>query len=232
MSADEQSTGSYEVTVVIPTRNRWSVLSKAALPAALSQENVDHEVVVVDDGSSDDTPSAVRAFATGSRLRVRLVHQENAGPAAARNRGLAAARGAVCLFLGDDTWPRDDLLARHLAFHREYPAQEDALLGLVVWAPPLDRSPFMRWLVASGVQFEFHNLPPTLESVGGRFFYTSNVSAKSGLLRAVSAFDESFPAAAGEDIDLGLRLERAGMRLAHHPDPSSSIGTRPISRQR
>ena len=208
-----------ELSVVIPTRDRRDVLLETLARLERTGAEPDAvEVVVVDDGSSDGTPSAVRTFADTTRLMVRLVEQEGAGPAAARNRGVATACGSVCLFLGDDTWPRGDLLSHHLAFHHEHPEREDALLGLVVWAPPLDRSPFMQWLVNSGVQFEFHNLPPTLESVGGRFFYTSNVSAKTELLRAVSAFDESFPGAAGEDVDLGLRLERVGMRLAHHPD--------------
>ena len=58
-----------DVTVVIPTRNRWTLLASAALPAALGQEDVDVEVVVVDDGSSDETPERL-AELTDPRLRV------------------------------------------------------------------------------------------------------------------------------------------------------------------
>ena len=58
-----------EVTVVIPTSNRWQLLSRSALPSALGQTEVDHEVVVVDDGSVDDTAHALEEL-RDPRLRV------------------------------------------------------------------------------------------------------------------------------------------------------------------
>jgi len=75
----------------------------------------------------------------------------------------------------------------------------------------------MRWLETSGLQFDYHEVSGR-ERIGGRRFYTANVSAKTGLVRAVGGFDEAFRRAAGEDIELGLRLDDAGMRLAYDPD--------------
>ncbi|HWC32537.1 MAG TPA: glycosyltransferase family 2 protein, partial [Actinomycetota bacterium] len=89
-----------EVTVVIPTRDRWSLLATAALPAALVQEDVDLEVVVVDDGSRDETPERL-AELTDPRLRV-IRNLEPLGVAQARNAGIAAARGRWLAFLDDD----------------------------------------------------------------------------------------------------------------------------------
>jgi len=207
-----------ELSVIIPTRGRQTVLLETLRRlAGEADASGAVEVIVVDDGSDDDTREAVSAFAAASELEVTLIEQENQGPAAARNRGLARARAPVCLFLGDDTWPRDGLLARHRAFHARRTAPQDALLGRVVWAPPLDSSPFMRWLEASGLQFDYHEVSGR-ERLGGRHFYTANVSAKTGLLRAVGGFDETFRRAAVEDIELGLRLEAAGMRLAYEPE--------------
>lgn len=99
-NARESATGSCEVTVVIPTRNRWSVLVDAALRAALSQESVDHEVVVVDDGSTDGTSDRLAELGE-PQLRV-VLNDRSLGVAKARNAGIEAARGAWIAFLDDD----------------------------------------------------------------------------------------------------------------------------------
>ncbi|MGI8886665.1 MAG: glycosyltransferase family 2 protein [Gaiellaceae bacterium] len=89
-----------EVTVVIPTKNRWPVLLDAALRAASSQEEVDHEIVVVDDGSVDGTASWLADLGE-PRLRV-VRNDRSLGVARARNAGVDAARGAWIAFLDDD----------------------------------------------------------------------------------------------------------------------------------
>lgn len=92
-----------EITVVIPTRSRWDLLSTAALPSALSQEDVDVEVVVVDDGSTDSTAAGIAALGDP---RLRLVrHEQSRGVARARNAGIEAARGEwIALLDDDDLW--------------------------------------------------------------------------------------------------------------------------------
>lgn len=88
-----------EVTVVIPTRNRWELLS-IALRSALGQEAVDVEVIVVDDGSTDGTPDRLGALEE-PRLRV-VRHERSEGVARARNHGIDQARGSWIAFLDDD----------------------------------------------------------------------------------------------------------------------------------
>ena len=94
------------VTVVIPLYQKaGSVL--AAVRSVLSQRFADHELLVVDDGSIDDGPALV---AQVRDPRLRLLRQPNQGPGAARNRGLAEARGALIAFLdADDEWELDFL---------------------------------------------------------------------------------------------------------------------------
>ncbi len=207
-----------EISVIIPTRDRRVVLLETLSRLERQAGDADLEVIVVDDGSSDGTPDAVRAWAgEGRGLELRVLEQTAGGPAAARNRGIKSARAPVCLFLGDDTWPTDRLIARHAAFHHERPAVEEALLGRVSWAPPLDTQPFLRWLERSGIQFDYQHVPGR-RGLGGGFLYTSNVSLKTAFVRDHGGFDEDFCHAAFEDIELGLRLEQAGMRLAYDPD--------------
>jgi Glycosyltransferase like family 2 len=201
------------LTVVIPTAGRRAILLETLRRLATGAP-AGVEVVVAVDGDRDATAEAVRGFAAGSSLPVEVLVDAHRGIAAARNRALAHARGRSVLFLGDDTWPRPDLLARHLAFHATRPDAAEALLGRVVWAASLAREPFMAWLEESGLQ---NGYPAAAGPTSGGFFYTGNVSVKRELVVAAGGFDENFPFAA-EDIELGLRLEAAGMRLTYDPE--------------
>lgn len=203
-----------EVTVVIPTRDRRELLRQTLRGLAEQSGSARFEVIVIDDGSCDGSPEAVRELAAHAALDLRLLEQPSQGPAAARNRALAAARAPVCLFLNDDTWPRPDLVERHARFHRDRPEPEAALLGNVALPPEPPPTPFMRWLADQ--HFDFQRIADPDDVRGGRF-YTSNVSAKTDLLRAAGGFGEGFPGAAHEDIELGLRLEKRGMRLRYDP---------------
>ena len=202
-----------ELSVIIPTRDRADILMETLARLAGQETTCPFEVLVVDDGSRDGTVPTVQSFAEGASVPVSVLQQGSRGPAAARNRGIAAARGSACLFIGDDTWPRPDLVERHGRVHRRRPEAQAALLGHVEWAPESRPSPFMQWL-NSGVQFDFAQITDPAH-VTGSCFYTANVSAKRSFLLANGGFDEAFANAAFEDIELGLRLERAGMRMAY-----------------
>src|ERR1039457_5929793 len=88
------------VSVIMPTYNRGYVVGEA-IESILNQTYDNIEVVVVDDGSTDNTQEKLKEY--GDRIRV--VYQRNSGPAAARNRGIRAARGEIIAFLdSDDVW--------------------------------------------------------------------------------------------------------------------------------
>jgi glycosyltransferase involved in cell wall biosynthesis len=205
-----------ELTVIIPTHNRRPILAEALTRLEREAADVQFEAVVINDGSTDDTSDYVRAHAERCQHPVRLIELSGAGPAIARNRGLAVAEAPVCLFIDDDCWPRPGFLARHRDFHARRPEREAALLGMVELASTPPPTEFMRWL---------HDRHLGLlsiadrENAGGGRFLSGNVSAKTEFLREMGGFHEGLPD--GEDIDLGLRLERAGMRLAH--DPAAAV---------
>lgn len=93
------------VSIVIPTYNRPALLLET-LHSALAQTLNDREIIVVDDGSTDDTPQRLQPYSD----RVRVVRQANAGIGAARDRGIAEARGRyVALLDHDDLWAADKL---------------------------------------------------------------------------------------------------------------------------
>lgn len=104
----EAMTDARQVSVVIPTYNRASYVTKA-IQSVLTQSYTDHEIIVVDDGSTDDTQQVLQSYAN----RIRIIRQENAGPSAARNLGVEAARGRWVAFLdSDDEWAPEKLAAQ------------------------------------------------------------------------------------------------------------------------
>lgn len=205
-----------ELSVLLPTYNRADALSRTL--SALEKQTVDMavcEIIVVDDGSTDSTNGVLRKFSeeTDSRFSYALL-KENGGPARARNIGLSMCRGRAVLILGDDIEPAALLLEKHLHFHREHPDEQDAMLGFVSFPEGLQPNSFMRWLAQDGRKyfFNYQDLQPG-QLAGPLFFYTCNVSVKTSLLDKSGWFDESFPYASHEDLELGYRLAENGMRL-------------------
>ena len=104
------------VSVIIPTFNRSRLVAEA-VASALAQEAVALEVIVVDDGSEDDTPTVL----TSLGVAVRPVFQAHAGVSAARNTGIRMARGEWLAFLdSDDLW-LPQKLQKQLDFFRTHP---------------------------------------------------------------------------------------------------------------
>lgn len=191
-----------DVTVVIPTRNRWSILA-STLQMALGQEDVEHEVVVVDDASTDETPDRLRSV-DDSRLRV-VRNESNRGVAAARNAGIEAARGEWVAFMDDDDlWsPRklrvqlDALASSGALFCYAQSVVLDEQSGTVTPDAGAPHPASLPQLLRHG------NVIP-----GG----CSNVVVRTAAARAVGGFDERLSMLA--DWDLWLRLADQGSAVA------------------
>ena len=180
------------VSVIIPTYNRAGLVQEA-VASVLAQTWRDFELLVVDDGSTDGTVEALAPYA--SRLRL-LRRESRGGVSAARNTGIAAARGEWLAFLdSDDLW-RPEKLARQLAYLAAH--------------PDLQLCQTEETWVRRGLRV---NQPLTHRKVGGRIFFASlerclvspsAVILHRRLLEQHGGFDEDLPAA--EDYDLWLRL--------------------------
>lgn len=188
------------LSVVIPTRDRSEILERT-LDDVLDLADPGVEVVVVDDGSRDDTRDLLQSKAV-SRPQLRFLTQENRGPAAARNRGVEAAAGRRVLLLGDDTRPGPETLGIHMR------GEEEGIQGYIEWDPEIEVTPVMRFLAPAGPQFYFSGLeegkPVPYTAILG-----SNLSApRSWFLE--EPYDESFPYAAFEDTELAKRWSHRG----------------------
>ncbi len=202
------------ISVVVPTFERMDVLPEV-LDALESQRGAPlFEVVVIDDGSKDATPGFLAERRFG--VPARVLYQENRGPAAARNAGVRAASGRLVAFLGDDTVPTPGWLAHHVEAHEDRGGGDElAVIGYTRWHPRVRTDPFLDYINEYGLQFGYRLIEDP-EDVPFNFFYTSNLSLhRSRLLE--ERFDERFPYAAWEDIELSYRLSRRGQRLIYEP---------------
>jgi glycosyltransferase involved in cell wall biosynthesis len=205
------------LSVIIPTYNRETVLAKV-LQGYLAQSTPEliHELLVVDDGSTDGTESLVQEFSRRSPFAIRYLRQHNQGPAAARNLGIREARSQLLLFTDSDVIPSPDLVGQHIAWHQRNPQLSAAVLGYVTWDPEVKATPFMRWYGEEGALFAYRRFRGKRE-LDFQFLYTCNLSLKTDFLRRYGRFDEDFKQASWEDVELGYRLNKAGLRLLYNP---------------
>ena len=180
-----------KVSVVIPTYNRGWVL-REAIDSVLAQDYTDYELIVVDDGSTDNTREILDSYGRD----IIVLQQPNQGVSAARNRGIAESRAQlVALLDSDDIW-LPQKLTRQVAFFKSNP---DALICQTeeTWVRNGVRvNPKKRHHKFSGMIFE-----PSLALC---LVSPSAVMIRKTLFDTVGLFDESLPAC--EDYDLWLRV--------------------------
>ncbi len=216
-----------DISIVIPTFNRSRILRRVLDSLYLQSYPRDrYEIVVVDDGSTDDTRRTLPSIREEAPCQLNYIEQDKRGPAAARNLGVRTANGDIILFLGDDIVARKDLLREHMNFQDEF-EREAAVLGHTVWPPDMKVTPFMRYIGEFGDQFGYRFVSDR-EELPCTFFYTSNLSVRRATLLDNGLFDEDFRHAAYEDVELGLRLQKKGLRLvfnknavAYHYHPTT-----------
>jgi GT2 family glycosyltransferase len=200
------------VSVVMPTFNRVGQL-RAALEGLADQHGLDDplEVIVVSDGSTDGTDEYLSSPAVP--LPVLAFKQPNAGPAAARNRGLEGATGQLILFVDDDTVAAPDLVAAHLRRH-EGPDDDLVVIGPMLTPDDYELSPWVQW-EQDMLMKQYEAMRAGEYEATARQFYTGNASVARNHLRAAGGFDPTFRRA--EDVELAYRLADRGLRFAFDP---------------
>jgi glycosyltransferase involved in cell wall biosynthesis len=195
-------------SVIIPTYDRAATLNQCLEALAnLDYPRANFEVVVVDDGGSSSLESVLEPW-RGS-LQLQLLRQENAGPAAARNRGAREANGDWLVFLDDDCVPHRDWLR---AFADAAHDPGEVLGGLTINA--VANNPYS---AASGTLLDYLAEYFFARESSLRFFPSNNLALSSGRFRQLGGFDSAFRSAAGEDREFCDRWLESGGRLCKVP---------------
>jgi glycosyltransferase involved in cell wall biosynthesis len=200
------------VSVVVPTFNRRAGVCRLLL--ALGRQTYPatrFEVVVVDDGSTDGTPEAIRRLDVPYALTFRR-QPVNGGPAVARNAGVAQARGPLILFLDDDVVPPPDLIAVHV--ESQLAAPGSAVIGPMLPPPDARRPAWVRW-EETALLVQYEDMRVGRFACGPRQFYTGNASLPRDRFLAAGGFDQRFKRA--EDVELAYRLRNAGLQFIFQP---------------
>ncbi len=182
-----------KISVVIPTYNR-ATLVRRAIDSVLAQTRQADEIIVVDDGSHDDTAKVLQSYAD----KISLIVQDNLGVSAARNRGIKAATSEWIAFLdSDDIW-YPQKLAQQIAWHQSHPD--------ILWSHTAEI-----WLRnGREIRQKRHHAKPEgacfKENLSFCKIAPSSVIVHRSLFEKVGTFDEILPVC--EDYDLWLRFLR------------------------
>jgi glycosyltransferase involved in cell wall biosynthesis len=188
------------VSVVIPTRNRPADLRRVL--EALAHQDYPHdqyEVIVCDDGSTEDVESVTKGFAREA-LQLRYVRQEPKGPATARNLGIRNARAPIVAMTDSDTIPDPRWLTAIMAAFAAHPEA----VGV-------------EGTVRANNAGEFDPLGEGPTNLEGGVYLTCNCAYKRAVLYSIGGFDERFPYPAYEDVDLAARALEVG-EIVWQPD--------------
>lgn len=219
-----------KTAVIVTTYNRPDAL-RAVLEGYRAQDRQDFELLVADDGSTDETRQLVTQYAARTGFPLRHVWQEDRGfrPGAARNRALAATAADYVIFTDGDCVPPADFVRRHvvLAEHGCFLGGNRILLSAdftrraLARQLPLHAWSTMAWCLA-WLRRDINRVLPLLRLPDGAFrrrhpaqwqgIKTCNFSAWRADLRRVNGFDEAYSGWGLEDSDLVIRLLHAGIR--------------------
>jgi GT2 family glycosyltransferase len=194
------------ISVVIPAYNAEALISKC-LDSLLKQtiDQTKYEIIVVDDGSTDATADVVQSFEN-----VRLIKQNNQGPAAARNNGAANAKGDIILFTDSDCVPAINWIEEMIR-----PFNDDAEIVGVKGIYKTDQ----KELIARFVQAEYEDKYDVLKRDQYiDFVDTYSAGFKRKVFLEFGGYDTSFPVACAEDVELSFRMFSRGYKMVFNPN--------------
>lgn len=200
------------VSVVMPAYNAAGFIAES-INSVLLQTYKNFELIVIDDGSVDDTRRIVNKFVDQNTAIIKYLYQDNSGrPACARNKGILLARGAWIAFLdSDDYWTNDHL--QRLADRAEMDDEVDLVYGSKIW---VDQSG-NEWPVELQPNYEMPEGWIFSKMFRNNLMNTSSLFIKRQKLLDVGLFDESHSMGIAEDYDLCLKIS-ASSKVASLPE--------------
>lgn len=216
------------VSVVVPTCRRPDMVT-ATVDAVLAGDTVDVEVIVVDNAPDDARTRAVVAARYGADARVRYVQEWRRGVSWARNTGVAEARGETVLFVDDDVVVDRSWVGVMTATLANNPSVA-CVTGLTL-ASELDTEAqvwfehyggFSRPFVPASYDLQMRDAPTLLYPYTPPVAASGNMAIRASVFRQLAGFDVRLgpgtPTKGGEDLDLFVRLLRAGHTVAYEPE--------------
>jgi len=203
-------------SIIIPAYNAEGTIQKT-IESLKQQEGVDHyEIIVVDDGSTDQTADIVKSFP-----EVKYHYQENAGPAAARNYGAKSADGDILFFTDADCIPHQDWIKNCL------PPFADNNIAVVCGSYGISNPEFLlATCIHKEILFRHKHLMPFYPRVFGSY----NFAIRKKIFDEVGGFDVGYRHASGEDNDLSYKILKKGCKiyfeknaLVDHTHPTSIL---------
>jgi GT2 family glycosyltransferase len=201
-------TDALRISVVIPTYNRLDTL-RHVIPALIAQDLRPEafEIIVADSNSNDGTAEYLAEIARTSP-NLRHLPGPYTGRASARNAGIAAANAPIVLFTDADIIASSDLLSKHLARHA---GGRKAVIGCEIQVDSYDA--YLRKRRDPAHEDSLH--PPTRKRLTWLYFMTGNCSVRKDDLDRVGRFDEDFTGYGHEDLELGYRIQHAGIPIEY-----------------
>lgn len=219
------------VSVIVPLYNKRAYVRRA-LDSIAAQTFDDFELLVVDDGSTDGSEEIVEAY---DDPRLRLIRQPNAGPGAARNRGLREARGELLAFLdADDEWLPGYLMTAVETLDRDAPGAACVTSGYIACPAGVSREPMWRARGIRDVVFKLTERTPIPQFVHTLAFMSPcSTVARASVVRQWGGFYDRRRCLYGEDAHLWLKVllnERVALRL--EPQVRFHLDASDLSQQR
>jgi glycosyltransferase involved in cell wall biosynthesis len=227
----------YKISVIIPTYNRCEILDYTLHSLTLQNLPKDQfEVVVTDDGSSDNTEEVVESYK--DRLNISFIFSEDVGytPSSARNRGILKAQGEICLLVDCGVLLHEDCVGAHVNMYKnakgpiavvgyahglQFAHQHDRNHDLEQHMNTMNPSETVKYCLTNEkcidvreVYFKKYGYKIEVLPAPWIFFWSCNVSVKRSDLLEINMFDEGFNGNWGsEDNDVGFRLQQNGIEL-------------------
>ncbi len=212
------------IAAVVSTYNRSDLLRP--MLESLTRQTVptsEFEVIIVDDGSTDDTRNVVTSFT--KTLPITYAYQRNAGLASARTHGLYLSAAPILLFLDDDDLAHPELLKQHLATHRQYPDDKYAVLGYTPLAPDIADDPLMHFVTEVGCFLFSYSYFKDGDVLDFEHWWGGRSSCKRAFLIEHGVFNPVFKFGC-EDIELAWRLSKHEFRVVYNARAITTMSRR------
>jgi len=191
------------ISVVIPAYNSKAKITECLVSLKNQSYNKPYEIIVVDDGSTDNTAKEAK-----KSRDVRVIRQENAGPAKARNTGAKAAKGEIILFTDADCIADPDWISQMLkpfgdkkvvGVQGRYKTRQNGIVPIFTQLEIEQR-------------YEKMKMEKSIDFIG-----SYSAAYRKDVFLKFNGFDESFPTASGEDPELSFRIAKAGHKMVFNP---------------